>query len=118
MTGPVTRLAVMFAVLLLSLGFSSAAHAHASLLSTVPGDGTMVATAPSAFSLTFNEPVSPLLVKLIDPDGSSVARLLPRSSSTNVAFSPSVLNSSTALIGSIESYRLYESGCSGFSTSV
>ena len=74
MSGIPARLAaLMFAVLLFSLGFASAAHAHASLLSTVPGDGTMVATAPSTFSLTFNEPVSPLLVKLIEPDGSSVA---------------------------------------------
>src|SRR5262245_56901954 len=70
---PARLAALMFAMLLFSLGFSSVAHAHASLLSTVPGDGAMVATAPSGFSLTFNEPGSPLLVKLIEPDGSSVA---------------------------------------------
>ena len=47
-------------------------------------------------------------------DGSSVVRLPTRCSSTNVARSPCVLNSSTALIGSIESNRLNETGWIGF----
>lgn len=48
------------------------AFAHAALIEVVPADGAMLATAPKSFSLTFNEPTSPLVLKLIGPDGSSV----------------------------------------------
>lgn len=47
----------------------AAAFAHASLNATVPHDGAVVATAPSSFSMTFSEPVSPLSLTLIRPDG-------------------------------------------------
>lgn len=45
------------------------AHAHAALTRAVPADGSVVATAPAAFSLSFSEPVSPLVLKLVGPDG-------------------------------------------------
>lgn len=45
------------------------AFAHASLTRAVPADGAVVATAPKSFILTFSEPVSPLVLKLIRPDG-------------------------------------------------
>ncbi|MBP2238467.1 copper transport protein [Sinorhizobium kostiense] len=47
------------------------AWAHASLISTDPRDGAVVAAAPSTYSLTFSEPVSPLSLKLVRPDGAS-----------------------------------------------
>ena len=61
-------LAVVSLVLLAS---ASMACAHASLNVTVPDDGEVVKTAPSKFSLTFSEPVSPLALTLVKPDGSS-----------------------------------------------
>ncbi|WP_246160112.1 copper resistance CopC/CopD family protein [Aureimonas fodinaquatilis] len=47
------------------------ASAHASLVSVDPADGAMVETAPPGFSLTFSEPTSPLVIKLLRPDGGS-----------------------------------------------
>lgn len=50
-----------------------AAWSHASLNGTDPADGTVVETAPQVYSLTFSEPVSPLSLRLVKPDGSSIA---------------------------------------------
>jgi copper transport protein len=46
------------------------AMAHASLNATVPIDGAVLGSAPSSFSLTFSEPVAPLALRLVRPDGS------------------------------------------------
>ena len=48
-----------------------AAMAHASLTSATPADGTVVATPPAMLSLSFSEPVSPLVLKLVRPDGTT-----------------------------------------------
>ena len=48
-----------------------AALAHASLTSATPADGTVVAAPPTMFSLSFSEPVSPLVLKLVRPDGAT-----------------------------------------------
>lgn len=58
-------LGVVLGVLLLP----TLALAHAQLVSSAPADGAVVATAPSSLTLTFNEPVSPITVKLARPDG-------------------------------------------------
>jgi copper transport protein len=63
--------ALLFALLVAVLS-PQAAWAHASLLQAEPADNAVVATAPAGFSLTFNEPVSPLVLRLIGPDGSAV----------------------------------------------
>ncbi len=55
------------------LALTAAAAAHASLWSTEPADGSMVEVAPATFSLAFSEPVSPLRLQLIAPDGSATA---------------------------------------------
>lgn len=47
------------------------AQAHASLNATEPVDGSVVASAPEAYVLTFSEPVAPLSLRLVMPDGSS-----------------------------------------------
>ena len=39
------------------------------MVSVEPADGSRSATAPSSFSLTFNEPTSPLVLRLVHPDG-------------------------------------------------
>jgi copper transport protein len=46
-----------------------AAFAHAALISSDPADNAILAEAPAGFSLTFNEPVSPLKLTLVRPDG-------------------------------------------------
>ena len=58
-------------VLSLWLWLCAAAYAHASLVGAQPEDGAVVAIAPTVFALTFNEPVSPLSLSLVSPDGSS-----------------------------------------------
>ncbi|RWF21774.1 MAG: copper resistance protein CopC, partial [Mesorhizobium sp.] len=49
------------------------AFAHAALLSTDPADGAVLAQSPTQFSLTFSEPVSPLVLTLVRPDGTQFA---------------------------------------------
>ncbi|MEO3385007.1 CopD family protein [Mesorhizobium sp. CAU 1741] len=49
-----------------------AAAAHASLTSSKPADGVVMKDAPSGFSLSFSEPVSPLALSLIRPDGTTI----------------------------------------------
>ncbi len=63
-----TWLAVFVA--LATFFLSNSAFAHAALVSSIPADGTTVATAPRQVVLTFNEPISPLVLKLVRPDGS------------------------------------------------
>ncbi|WP_245409288.1 CopD family protein [Shinella sp. WSJ-2] len=48
-----------------------AAMAHASLTGAVPADGAVVNAPPKTLSLYFSEPVSPLVLRLILPDGQS-----------------------------------------------
>ena len=57
-------------VLLLALAVGPA-WAHASLLDSTPADGAIVANAPTALTLTFNEPVSPTEMRLIGPGGAA-----------------------------------------------
>ena len=46
-----------------------AAMAHASLTAVVPADGAVVGAPPRTLSLSFSEPVSPLVLRLVLPDG-------------------------------------------------
>jgi copper transport protein len=55
-----------------SLLATVAAFAHASLISADPRDGAMLATAPKQLTLTFNEPVAPLVFRLAEPNGTIV----------------------------------------------
>ncbi|MDB5541167.1 MAG: Copper resistance protein, partial [Devosia sp.] len=66
-----TRLLFVCAtVLLLALAAVPVAYAHAALLATMPADDAVVGVAPRAAELRFNEPVSPLAIKLLGPHGS------------------------------------------------
>ena len=49
------------------------AWAHATLVKAEPADGAVIAQAPAVLRLSFNEPVSPLAIRLIGPDGDAVA---------------------------------------------
>jgi copper transport protein len=59
--------------LLIALAHVPEAYAHASLLKAVPADGAVMPVPPATLTLTFNEPVSPLLMRLIGPDGEPIA---------------------------------------------
>ena len=45
------------------------AHAHATLIEATPADGSVVANVPAEVRLRFNEPVSPVVVHLVDARG-------------------------------------------------
>jgi copper transport protein len=63
------HIAAVLAVLLCGLCCSTSASAHASLISTVPLDGSMVAQPPNKVELRFNEAVTPAVITLIDARG-------------------------------------------------
>lgn len=63
------RLIAGLAMLLSILCLATGASAHATLVSTDPGDGSISATAPKSVHLRFNEAVTPALVRVIDAAG-------------------------------------------------
>lgn len=66
-----TLVAIVLAVLALAFAPSRPAEAHAALSRSEPADGGMVATMPNAARLTFSEPVAPLVLRLLGPDGAT-----------------------------------------------
>lgn len=58
-----------FLLLLLMVLLPSTAFAHASLIGSDPPDGALVMRAPATVTLTFNEPVSPLTIRMVDANG-------------------------------------------------
>jgi copper transport protein len=64
---------ILLGLAVASLATAGQALAHAALTKTAPADGAVIASAPSTFSLSFSEPVSPLVLTLIGPDGTSRA---------------------------------------------
>ena len=52
-----------------SLLMLSGAMAHAALVGSDPADGSVLASAPTEAILTFTEPVTPLVVTLVSPEG-------------------------------------------------
>lgn len=63
------RLIALCLLSLVLLLINRGAHAHASLLSSAPANGANLTAAPDHVLLTFNEPVTPLVLRLIQPDG-------------------------------------------------
>ena len=63
-------LRLVAAWVLLALG-CVAASAHATLVRSEPADGAILDQAPQRLVLTFNEPVSPLVLRLIAADGTA-----------------------------------------------
>jgi copper transport protein len=77
------RIAFVLA-LLVALVQATDAFAHASLIKAEPADGAVVPLPPAALTLTFNEPVSPLVLRLIGPDGEPIAPLAVVAENTTV----------------------------------
>ena len=63
------RLFAALATLLLIVGFATGALAHAALVAVEPASGSMLASAPKAVELRFNETVTPGAIRLIDGAG-------------------------------------------------
>ncbi len=57
---------------LLWLAFSTLAFAHAALTGSQPADGAMLSAMPARITLSFSEPVSPLVLTLVRPDGAAI----------------------------------------------
>ncbi len=67
------RVALALALLVLALGAPLSAFAHAQLTGGVPAAGSVVPEAPATLRLDYNEPVSPISLAWVQPDG----RILP-----------------------------------------
>src|ERR1700733_4387693 len=66
------RIGCLFAAIVtmvVALNPARQALAHASLLSSVPEEGVTLSQPPKTFRLEFNEPVSPLVMRLVRPTG-------------------------------------------------
>jgi copper transport protein len=90
------RLAFLI-LLLIAVVQPIAAWAHASLIRAEPADGTTVSEAPSALRLVFNEPVSPLLMRLIDPSGETTTPEAKAENST-ITITPGALRQGTHVL--------------------
>ena len=77
----VTRFAVI-AVLVAALLSPTGVFAHASLVRAEPADGAMMAETPKVLTLTFNEPVSVLVMRIVGPGGEVVTA--PATAENNV----------------------------------
>ncbi|OYX03445.1 MAG: copper resistance protein CopC [Bosea sp. 32-68-6] len=62
---------VLIALLFAAYAASGSALAHAALNGAAPADGSVLPAAPTEMILTFSEPVSPLTLRLIAPDGTA-----------------------------------------------
>jgi copper transport protein len=65
----IAKIAAVVAATIVGFAPARPALAHASLLAAVPADGLTVLEAPKTLRLEFNEPVSPLLMRLVRPTG-------------------------------------------------
>lgn len=81
--------------LLPSLG---AAFAHSALIASEPADGAVLQTAPAKFSLSFTQPVSPLILKLVRPDGSATSLDRHELNGTTLAIDAPVLERGTHVL--------------------
>jgi copper transport protein len=72
---------VIAARLLAAAGFfwAAGAAAHAELVGSSPGDGARLASAPTSVELRFNEPVTPLSLRLFGSSGAPAALDAPQS---------------------------------------
>jgi copper transport protein len=67
------RRAVAAFALLLVVAHASPALAHASLIASDPVDGATLATAPAMLTLSFNEPVDPIAIRIFNSAGTASA---------------------------------------------
>ncbi len=92
-------IAVILIAVAMQAVLAGPARAHATLVSSEPADGAVIPAAPPRLTLTFNEPVSPLALRLVVPDSSStvVQGTAERETSLAIAL-PSGLQSGTHVL--------------------
>jgi len=90
-------LAAFLIVLLTLLAQTGAAFAHASLVRAEPADGALVGEPPAALRLIFNEPVTPLVIRLIAPDG-TITTPAATAENTTVTVKPTALRRGTHVL--------------------
>jgi len=97
------RLLAALATLLILVGYSTGALAHAALISVEPPSGSILASIPKAVELRFNEAVTPGAIQLIDGAGRARddVRVTTTGESISVAMPPD-LPQGTAVV----SYRV------------
>jgi copper transport protein len=97
------RLLAALATVLCVVGFTTSASAHAALVAVEPASGSMLARAPKAVELRFNEAVTPGAIQLIDGAGRARddARVSASGETISVAMPPD-LPQGTAVV----SYRV------------
>jgi copper transport protein len=93
------QLVATLAVIVAVLAGTNGAHAHASLVRSEPADGVVIAQQPAKVTLTFNEPVSPLALRLVAPGGAvaDLKEIEARSATVAVAL-PAALARGTHLL--------------------
>jgi len=74
------------------------AFAHASLLRAEPADGEVVAAAPASLRLFFNEPVAPLVFRLVGPDGMAVTPKITAENATVTIAAPPAMRRGTHVL--------------------
>lgn len=72
LAGDLSRQFMQWALAAVLFVWATGAFAHAALIASVPAAGALLVEAPASLQLRFNEPVSPLQLRLIQPDGSVV----------------------------------------------
>jgi copper transport protein len=82
------RLIASLATLLAVLCCATVASAHASLVATEPGDGSVLAAAPKNIQLRFNETVTPAVVSLIDAEGKTRDDIAVRAVDQTIVITP------------------------------
>ncbi|MER9251468.1 copper resistance CopC/CopD family protein [Mesorhizobium sp. M0598] len=86
-------------VLLAVIAMPDPAFAHAALIKAEPADGAVLAQSPSQMSLTFSEPVSPLVLTMVRADGTSIPLSSFRLSGQTVEIdNPQALTSGTHVL--------------------
>ncbi|MEO6382122.1 MAG: CopD family protein [Nitrobacter sp.] len=75
-------------LLLAAVLLPSAALAHASLIASNPADGVLLARAPATLTLTFNEPVDPLTIRIVDQSGVGASVTQIRRDGTQLVLTP------------------------------
>ena len=89
---------VVWCWLLMTVLLSSAAWAHASLIASDPTDGALLARSPATLPLTFNEPVEPLTIRIVDESGAGESVTQIHRDGAQLILTPSKLNNGVHVI--------------------
>jgi copper transport protein len=93
------KLIAFIVMVFIGLAPARAAFAHASLIASEPAEGTVLPAPPERLVLVFNEPISPLRLQLIDPQGqATVLANVVQHDATLTAAVPRTLGEGTHLL--------------------